>query len=271
MTAEEIIEIAKRTYSYNLHSHTQFCDGRADMATMAEAAVNCGLEIYGFTPHSPVNVESKCNMTRESVAEYLDEANRLREMYDGQMQLLTGMEVDRIDHDFGPHLDYFQDHPLDYRIGSIHFVKDRDGVPWDCDGRFERFKTYLDGPFHGDVRYVVEKYLEEILRMIEDGGFEILGHFDKIVGNASQADPTLEDQSWYKALIDDIIRNAVDAGLAIEINTKAFEEKGRFFPAERWWNKLRLAGVVPIINSDAHYPDRIQAGRQVAIKQFRRL
>lgn len=275
MTSAEIIDITKLETAYNLHSHTQFCDGRADMATMAEAASNDGLKVYGFTPHSPIPVESKCNMKLETVDDYVSEAERLKGIYDGKMRLLTGMEIDFLSHDFGPHIDLFQklhqDGRLDYRIGSVHFVPNQEGVPFDCDGRFERFNDYLQNAFRGDLRYVVETYLEQVLRMIEEGGFEILGHLDKIAGNASQADPEIEKQGWYQSLVDEIIREAAYRGLAIEINTKAYNEKGRFFPALMWWRKLKELGIVPIINSDAHYPDKILAGRDEAYKLLKEI
>ena len=175
------------------------------------------------------------------------------------------MEIDFISPDFGPHIDYFQKLPLDYRIGSVHFVPTREGVPVDCDGRYERFAGYLKEVFHGDLRYVVEKYFEQVLVMLERGGFEMLGHLDKIAGNASQADPEIESQGWYEALIDDVISHAVGSGVVVEINTKAYEEKKRFFPAERWWHKLISAGVPLAINSDAHYRDRIGSGRSQAL------
>ena len=48
-----IHEIVNSTRNYNLHSHTQFCDGRFTMEEMVKAAIDCGMEHYGFTPHSP--------------------------------------------------------------------------------------------------------------------------------------------------------------------------------------------------------------------------
>lgn len=35
---------------YNLHSHTQFCDGRASMEEMAAAAMAEGFSHWGFSP-----------------------------------------------------------------------------------------------------------------------------------------------------------------------------------------------------------------------------
>ncbi|MDE6027078.1 MAG: histidinol-phosphatase [Muribaculaceae bacterium] len=269
------------TEKYNYHSHTQFCDGRASMEDMAAAAFESGMEVWGFSPHSPIAVESKCNMGYEDVPPYLAEAGRIKDLYEGKMKVLTGMEIDFLSADFGPHIDYFQRLPLDYRIGSVHFVPNQDGVPLDCDGRFERFSMYLKEGYRGDLRYVVEKFFEQELTMIEQGGFDILGHFDKIAANASLADPSLEGQGWYQALIDDVIRNAKDSGLIIEINTKSIFEKNRFFPAEPIWPRLidRSGRETPesllhkkiLINSDAHYPDKVNLGRDEAMARYGRL
>ena len=266
---------------YNYHSHTQFCDGRASMEDMASAAFICGMGLWGFSPHSPIVVESKCNMAYEDVPKYLEEADRLHDFYDGKMKILKGMEIDFLSTDFGPHIDYFQKLPLDFRIGSVHFVTNQAGIPLDCDGRFERFAMYLKDGFNGDLRYVVEKFYEQELTMIERGGFNILGHFDKIAANASLVDPSIEHQGWYQALVDDVIRNAKDSGLLIEINTKSSLDKKRFFPSTEIWKSLidhkkgetahSLLHQSILVNSDAHDPEKVNLGRMEAIEAFKKL
>lgn len=241
------------------------------MSDMAAAALRENMAVYGFSPHSPVPVDSPCNMAPEAVACYLDRASRLRDEYAGRMDLLTSMEIDFLSPDFGPHIDYFQRMPLHYRIGSVHFVPTRTGVPVDCDGSYERFAVNLREAFGGDLRYVVEKYFEQVLTMLERGGFDILGHFDKIAGNASQALPSLEEQGWYAALVEDVASHAVSAGVAVEINTKAFEKNGRMFPASRWWQTLAAKGLTVVVDSDAHYPDRINSGRNEALSLLREM
>lgn len=269
MTTEEISESIKDTDRYNLHSHTEFCDGRASMVMMAEAAAKEGFKIWGFTPHSPLCQPSPCNMQFEDMDKYLEEASRLKDTHRNGMEILTSLEIDYMSLDFGPHIDYFQNLPLDYRLASVHFVPSQEGVWLDCDGRFERFAEYLKFGYQGDLRYVTEKYFEQVISMLERGGFEILGHFDKIAGNAALADPGIENNPWYEALIDDVIGHAASSGVIVEINTKSLADKQRFFPAEKWWGKLRAAGVPIAVNSDAHYPDRVNAGRTEALKIMR--
>ena len=105
--------------------------------------------------------------------------------------------------------------------------------------------------------------------MLETGGIDLLGHFDKIAGNASMADPEIENQGWYEALIDDVVGHVKDTDVVVEVNTKAFADKSRFYPAERWWKKLLDAKVAIAVDSDAHYASKVTAGREEAIERLR--
>ncbi len=271
-------------YNHNYHSHTQFCDGHAPMEEMAEAARAAGMEVWGFSPHSPLPIPSPCNMAREDVGPYLAEVARLRELHRPELKIYAGMEIDWLDAKWGPHIDYFSSLPLDYRIGSVHFVKTQKGEHVDCDGSAGRFAGYLRDYFGGDLRYVADSFFNAEKEMIDRGGFDILGHLDKIAGNASAVRPGVEMEDWFMRHVDEVIDMAMERGLTIEINIKAARTDpdkepltadeamaagGRFFPAAHWWEKLRpyrtathatpsgliLPGLV--ISSDAHWPGRL--------------
>lgn len=268
MDTDIIYDLIKDIDNYNLHSHTQYCDGRAPVDVMARAACEAGMSVWGVSPHSPVCVDSPCNMNIGDVDSYVADVARVAQEHDGIMTVLTGMEIDFISRDFGPHIDVFQSMPLDYRIGSVHFVPDRDGHPVDCDGSATRFRSYLHDVFRDDVRYVVEKYFEQVLVMLELGGFDLLGHFDKIIGNVSEVAPEIEHAGWYESLIDDVVSHAASSGVIVEINTKAIIDRKRFFPAEKWWKKLIDGRLRIAVDSDAHYPDKVNLGRQEALSRL---
>lgn len=120
--------ILLKTEKYNLHAHSQFCDGRDSMSDIAKAGVDAGFEYFAFTPHSPVNIDSPCNMKSSRMDEYLEESSRLRDLYSSDMKILTSLEIDYLGDEWGPHVDYFQRLPLDFRLGSVHFVPNQDGV-----------------------------------------------------------------------------------------------------------------------------------------------
>lgn len=268
MDSETLTRLLPASGRYNLHSHTQYCDGHATLKEMALAAAKSGMELWGVSPHCPILVESGANMTFESVAPYLEEADAAIELVGPDMKMLKSMEVDYLSADFGPHIDYFQKLPLDYLIGSVHFVPDQEGVPHDCDGSAERFRRYLDEYYRGDLRYVVEKYYEQVLMMMERGGFALLGHFDKIAGNAWAVEPTIEDNGWYGALVEDVVEHAVASGVLVEINTKALEQRNRFYPSPRWWGRIKERNLPVAFNSDAHWPEKVNSGRQEAMALY---
>lgn len=250
---------------YTLHSHTEFCDGRAQMEAFAREAAKRGFTHYGFTPHSPVPIVSPCNMRRDDVARYLAEVERIRRDHaDSGVTFLAGMEIDYLGDDWGPASDYFARLPLDYSIGSVHFIPSQQGEPVDIDGRYESFRRKMAEHFHDDIRYVVETFYAQSLRMLEAGGFDIIGHLDKIGHNASHYRPGIEEEDWYMALADELVERVIDSGVTVELNTKARAEHGRFFPSERLLERLVKAGTPIIVNSDAHVAALIDASRQEA-------
>lgn len=254
---------------YNFHSHTQFCDGRASMEMFAREVVAQGFSHYGFSPHSPIPIESPCNMLKIDVPVYLEEVARIKEVYGNDLtKFYASMEIDYLGKDWGPAHEFFQNLPLDYRIGSVHFIPCQSGEMIDIDGSFENFDCKMERYFAGDIRYVVETFYKQSIDMVNAGGFDLIGHFDKIGNNASHYCPGIEDKSWYQALVSELIEAIIAQKLTVEINTKAWDKHTRFFPHSRYWKRLIEAQIPIIINSDAHYPHLINAGREEALKQL---
>lgn len=253
-----------RSRRYNLHGHTQYCDGRATVDEFAAAAYAAGMSHYGFSPHSPIPIPSTCNMTVSSALEYLADICRLREQYDGKIKILASMEIDYLNDDWGPANDYFQSLPLDYRIGSVHFIPTRGGDFVDIDGSPDRFVVNLRERFGGDLRYVVETFFHQSIAMVERGGLDIIGHLDKVAHNASAVDPEVELRPWYRSLVGELMDLVTSKNIAVEVNTKAYAGAHRFFPSVDHWPTLIASGARIVVNSDAHYPDLIDASRSEA-------
>jgi histidinol-phosphatase (PHP family) len=192
-------------------------------------------------------------MVREAVDPYLSEIARLRDIHGEQMQVWQSMEIDYLSRDFGPHIDYFQRLPLDYRLASVHFVPNYDGIPIDCDGRYERFSQRLKEEFRGDIRYVVEKFFEHTLTMIEFGGFDILGHFDLVTkfGYIDEEDPR------YRSLALEVLDSCLEICPIAEMNTGAISRGYRKtpYPAPFILDRIKEKGGKIILSSDCHNKD----------------
>lgn len=245
----------------NLHCHTPFCDGRSTMLESALSAVEAGITTLGFTPHSPVPIPSPCNMRMDDVATYLAEIDRLRSHFGPRLRILAGMEIDYLGEDWGPSHPYFSTLPLDFAIGSVHFIPALDGTLIDVDGRFASFREKMALHFNNDIGYVTRTYFERMREMISRGGFSIVGHIDKIARNASLFSPGIEDSPEFIAAVNSLIDLAVSRGMAIEVNTKIADETGRTFPRRPYLARLAALGARVFVNSDTHLASLIDSGR----------
>lgn len=258
------------TDRYNLHSHTEFCDGKATMEAFARKAVEYRFSLYGFTPHSPIPFHSPCNMLADKVGRYLNECDIIRERHP-ETKFLKGMEIDYLGKDYGPAIPYFRDMGLDYSIGSVHFIRTQKGEWVDIDGSNEAFASRLVNYFSNDLDYIIKSFFEQSLEMISAGGFDIIGHFDKIADNADFISPGIEDNTRFIDSVDNLIDEIASAGITAEINTKKYDSKKRFFPRTVFWKKLKQKNIPIVVNSDAHVPALINAGRDEALKILKEL
>ena len=250
----------------NYHSHCDFCDGHAPMEAFVQEAINKGFRAYGISSHAPFPIPNSCNMRRERMACYLGEFNRLKQIYSSQIELYIGLEIDFLDDTFNPSIDYFRELPLDYRIGSVHYIVTPDGTPIDTDGSPDRFRGYVDTFFDGDVDEAVRRFYRSSFRMIELGGFDFLGHLDKIGLNASLYRPGLDGEPWYKKMVSGYLEEIAARDLLVEVNAKAWGPRGRSFPHCDYFGQMKALGIRVVVNSDTHYPEKINSGREAALR-----
>jgi histidinol-phosphatase (PHP family) len=254
---------------YNFHAHTQFCDGHAPMEDFIVEAIAQGFTDFGFSPHSPVTFETSCNMSRDSVDDYLKEIERLRAKYSSKINIYASMEIDYTN-ELGPADPYFQNIPLDYRIGSLHYIPsfDNSNEYVDIDGSPEHFKIKMKKYFHEDVEAVIKSFYAQSFKMIEHGGFDIIGHFDKVGYNASTYREGVDEEPWYDQLVIDTFEAIMDYHYIVEINTKSWVPRNRFFPNLKYFGMLKKYNAPVVFNSDSHYPTMIDAGREEAMKLY---
>jgi histidinol-phosphatase (PHP family) len=248
----------------NYHCHSVYCDGRADMHSFLRFAVSEGFSSFGFSSHAPLPFPTNWTMEWDSMEDYLSEFARLKQLYEGQLELIVGLEIDYLDEKSNPSCIRFRRLPLDFRIGSVHMLRDKNDKLVDIDCSPEKFHNIIDNHFDGDLDYVIHLYYDHLIKMVELGGFDILGHADKMHYNAACYRPGLLDEPWYDRLVKDYFDVVAESGCQVEINTKSYLDNGTFYPNERYFEYLHSIGVKVQVNSDSHYPERINNGRPEA-------
>lgn len=196
---------------------------------------------------------------------YICEIQTLKLKYAGQIELYLGMEIDYLTADHNPSSPFFQNLPLDYRIGSVHLLENICGQLEDMDVSAERFQKKIMECFGGDLKAAVIAYFDKLMRMVEAGGFDIIGHADKISMNASFCQPDITEQRWYHDKIREYFTLVAEKEVMMEINTKAYAHTGFFFPNRRHFDLIRELGIPVQVNSDAHFPEKINDGRAEAL------
>lgn len=253
----------------NYHSHCSFCDGKAPMEEFVRAAVDAGFTAYGFSSHAPLPFPAHWTLAAEEVPAYLAEIERLKREFEGKIELYAGMEIDYLNGEQNPASEYFRSLPLDFRIGSVHLVYTPEGEIVDTDTNTEKFKYLLDTCFHGNLKQLAGTYFEASMRMVEGGGFDFIGHPDKIGYNISQCEPGVTETVWYRSKLADLFALIAEKGIMVEINTKAFGQKGCFFPDVKDWTYIKQWNLPIVVNSDAHFPELVNAGRAEALGLLR--
>ena len=146
----------------NYHSHCTFCDGRSTPEDFIKFAVAHGFRAYGFSSHSPLPFETFWNMSKDDMPEYLTEIERLKKKYSDRLEIYVGLEIDFLDESYNASIPYFRNLPLDYRIGSIHFLPIAQPLAEEnmvcIDGPFREYQKSVDAYYDGDIRKLVAHY-----------------------------------------------------------------------------------------------------------------
>jgi histidinol-phosphatase (PHP family) len=250
----------------NFHSHCTFCDGRSHPEDFIRFAVSQKFRAYGFSSHSPLPFETFWNMSACDMDEYINEITRLKEKYSEQIEIYLGLEIDYLNDTYNASIPGFRSLPLDYRIGSIHFMPHRLPLSEEnmacIDGSFQEFVRAVERYYQGDIRLLTKEFFLASMQMVETGGFEIVGHMDKIYMNGNLHPNFDIHAAWYQGPLNDLMDLIAEKGLIVEINTKNFVRKRHTFPHIENFPALYQRRIPVMVNSDCHFPDLVNDGRE---------
>ena len=254
----------------NYHGHCNYCDGYGEIETYIKQAIKNKMRIIGISSHAPVPFECSWTIKKEDLSKYAREIGALKEKYKSDIEVLTSLEIDYIPGTAGPEFPILDGINLDYKIGSIHFVdKFANGDHWEMlDGGYELFVKGLDEIFDGDIERLVKRFFQLNREMVQTQAFDIIGHVDKIK-SMNQIKTLFDEKSdWYQKEIEETLECIASNGVIMEINTKSFDREGLLFPGTDWFPLMFDKGIGVTINSDAHFPDKLEVGYGYAAEEL---
>lgn len=222
------------------HIHADFSsDSTIKMEELIEKAILCHYHFVAFTEHFDLLPREIVNYGILPLKKYKNRIENLREKYP-QIHIAFGLEIGE------PHRTkqlrelLFSDFKPDYVIGSLHLLKN---------------EKNLSTPINFSLlESDIMLYYQEIVEMIDSGGFDTLGHLDIYKRELTQDFCIKSD---FSDMIDLILKKLIDKNICLEINYSGFRAKiNHFLPDLSVLKRyLDLGGELITIGSDSHRID----------------
>lgn len=223
----------------NYHTHTWRCNhARGTEREYVENALKAGLEILGFSDHSPYifpgEYYSTFRMKLSQLDDYVQTVLALREEYAGKIEIPLGLEIEYYPALLPKLLPILRDQPLDYLILGQHFV----GNEYDSSysGRFS------------DGGALLRRYVDQSIEAMQTGLFTCFAHPDLL--------NFLGDRRMFQREMRRLCREAKACGIPLEYNLLGLGER-KHYPNRRFWEVAAEEGCSLILGRDAHTPEAL--------------
>ena len=228
----------------NYHTHSKYCrHASGEAEDYANAAVEAGLEVLGFSDHTPYpfpdGYYSGFRMFPREMKDYIADVRRCREKFGDKLEIKLGYEVEYYPRHFGALIKTLAESGYDYLILGQHFTKNE-----------------YDGEYSGEESSSTEKlktYVDQVSEAMETGLFSCLCHPELI--HFSGPDEIYEEH------MTRLVEVAVKTDTPLEINLRGLKF-GAQYPDERFLDIAAPLGAKFIIGVDAHDPDDLLPARE---------
>lgn len=241
----------------NVHTHTNFADGKHTPEEMVLSAIEKGFHTLGFSEHgyAPHDLYA---MSREQEPVYRDEIRRLKAKYADRISLLLGYEHDF----FAPPFDVSE---YDYYIKSVHSVK-KNGeiiiVDESRDYQLNAIRTH----FGGDPYAFCREYFRTVSQSCEHRDALVIGHVELAMKFNENRDIFDDEDPRYLKYAYEMAECVANTGCLVEVNTGAISRGYRKepYPGRAVLRKLHELGARIILTSDCHHADWLECGIEQA-------
>ena len=242
----------------NLHTHTNFSDGKHSHRENVLSAIEKGMEALGFSDHSFTPCDTSYCMQQEAYAGYLAVIRELKEEFSHRVRIYAGLE-----------LYYYSQIPegdFDYLIASVHYIVEN-GVCYPIDHSAQQQRQCADEMFGGDMLALAERYYAQLAEHVNWVRPAVVGHFDVITkfGLMPEADPA------YRRLAQEALEKIIPVCPVLEMNTGAIARGLRHtpYPADYLLDTVRQLGGQITLGSDSHHKDNLVFYFDEAVERLR--
>lgn len=237
------------------HTHHGRC-GHAEgqLAAYVEAAIAAGIDEIGLSDHSPIyhlgsdpHPRPGTAMSQHELPHYVAEMQGVRQQFCDRITVRLGVESDYVLGWDEHYRALWQQYPLDYVIGSVHWL-----------GRWSIFNPQL--PIDRSAADVYTEYLLTTQAAARSGAYDVIGHLDclKTAGHIPDLQIT--------PLVEQTVQVLAECNVVVELNTSGWRKPiNDCYPRAEWLACCYHYGVPVTLSSDAHVPHHVAYGYDRAI------
>lgn len=242
----------------NLHTHSQYDDGKDAIDEIVQKAQERGFTILGFSGHG-YYAKDDSSMTPEKTKQYIQDVRQAQQQAPNGLKIYLGIEEDSM----AP-IENVED--FDYVIGSVHYLE-HNGKIYPIDYSKEQFDEMLKEGYQNDINALAKDYYLAIERQAQNPNIQIIGHLDLIAKyNEDQTYYCFDDPkilSYAKIAIEQLVK----AGKIFEMNSGAMarEYRNSPYPSIELLKLIYEANGKILINTDCHDKEYLDYGMQICL------
>lgn len=242
----------------NLHTHSQYDDGKDAIDEIVQKAQERGFTILGFSGHG-YYAKDDSSMTPEKTKQYIQDVRQAQQQAPNGLKIYLGIEEDSM----AP-IENVED--FDYVIGSVHYLE-HNGKIYPIDYSQEQFDEMLKEGYQNDINALAKDYYLAIERQAQNPNIQIIGHLDLIAKyNEDQTYYCFDDPkilSYAKIAIEQLVK----AGKIFEMNSGAMarEYRNSPYPSIELLKLIYEANGKILINTDCHHKEYLDYGMQICL------
>ncbi|MBF0158432.1 MAG: PHP domain-containing protein [Magnetococcales bacterium] len=211
---------ARTIPAWEYHAHTIHSDGQTDMETMVNRAVACQLQRLIFTEHTEPDMHPRQDWFRN----YADDVQEWRQRSATVIDVRLGLEVPVVDFTGTVVMSDEMAEQSDFILGAVHAYP---GYGWQL--------QQLEPELAIDIEFRAS------MGLLDNRNIDAIAH----IGGICQRFVT----PFPLELFDEVVRKAVDRGIAVELNP-AYHQ-----PMQPYFDCCRRHGAWITPGSNAHGPE----------------
>ncbi|MBQ7761148.1 MAG: histidinol-phosphatase HisJ family protein [Clostridia bacterium] len=246
----------------DMHVHSRSShDSEAIVCEIAQACIEKGISAFAITDHCDIQYFDPC-----IVDSSFKEVEAVKREYGDRIKVLAGIEIGEAIWNMPTATEILKRYDFDVIVGSVHAVRYKDYTdPYSTIDFSKMSQAELDG--------YLSKYFEELLEMVSYVDCDIMAHLTCPLRYICGKYNIKIDMLKYQEQIDKILDLIIEKSVAMEINTSGIGTVfDNFMPfawiIERFKQK---GGYLVTLGSDAHIPQNVGKGFELAIKLLKEL